>query len=165
MNAADYPEEYARGLSYWEDRFISRDPNCIFCKIIAGEIQAAVVYKDDAVLAFLDIGPLADGHLLIMPREHYTRLTDVPAQICAQVASTLPMLGRAALEVTKAEGFNVLLNQGSIAGQAVPHIHFHIIPRKKDDQLGYRWNAGKYPEGRAAQLAAAYQAVLAHHLP
>ena len=65
--------------------------------------------------------------------------------------------------MTKAEGFNVLLNQGSVAGQAVPHIHFHIIPRRKDDQLGYRWNAGKYPEGRVTQLAAAYQAALAHH--
>ena len=143
---------------------MSRDPNCIFCKIVSAEIPSAVVYEDESVLAFLDVGPLADGHLLVIPREHYTRLTDVPSERCAQMASMLPFLGRAALEVTKAEGFNVLLNQGSVAGQAVPHIHFHIIPRKKDDQLGYRWNAGKYPEGRAAQLAAAYQAVLARHL-
>ena len=140
-----------------------RDPNCIFCKIVAGEIPAAVIYEDDSILAFLDIGPLADGHLLVIPRDHYTRLSDVPPVRCAQVASALPLLGRAALEVTKAEGFNVLLNQGSVAGQAVPHIHFHIIPRKKDDQLGYRWNAGKYPDGRVAQLASAYQAALANH--
>ena len=142
---------------------MSRDPNCIFCKIIAAEVPAAVIYEDDSILAFLDIGPLADGHLLVVPREHYTRLTDVPPEHCAQVASALPLLGRAALEVTKAEGFNVLLNQGAVAGQAVDHIHFHIIPRKKDDQLGYRWNAGKYPAGRAVQLAASYQSALAHH--
>lgn len=141
---------------------MSRDPNCIFCKIIAAEVPAVVVYKDDSILAFLDVGPLADGHLLVIPREHYTRLTDVPPERCAQLASALPLLGRAVLEVTKAEGFNVLLNQGSVAGQAVSHIHFHLIPRKKDDQLGYRWNAGKYPEGRAAKLAAAYQAAIAH---
>lgn len=146
-----------------DDQIVSRDPNCIFCKIIAAEIPAAVIYEDDSILAFLDIGPLADGHLLVIPREHYTRLTDVPAERCAQITSALPLLGRAALEVTRAEGFNVLLNQGNVAGQAVPHIHFHIIPRKKDDQLGYRWNAGRYPEGRAAQLAAAYQTALAHH--
>lgn len=142
---------------------MSRDPNCIFCKIIAAEIPTAVIYEDDSIVAFLDIGPLADGHLLVIPREHYTRLTDVPPQLCARMASALPLLGSAALEVTKAEGFNVLLNQGVVAGQAVPHVHFHIIPRKKDDQLGYRWNAGKYPEGRAAQLTAEFQAVLARH--
>jgi histidine triad (HIT) family protein len=146
-----------------DGRIVSSDPNCIFCKIIAAEVPAAVVYEDDSVLAFLDIGPLADGHLLVVPHEHYIRLTDVPPECCSQMASALPFLGRAVLEVTKAEGFNVLLNQGTVAGQAVPHIHFHIIPRKKDDQLGYRWNAGKYPEGRAAQLASAYQAALAHH--
>lgn len=144
---------------------MSRDPNCIFCKITAAEVPAAVVYEDDSILAFLDIGPLADGHLLVIPHEHYTRLTDVPPERCGQMASVLPFLGRAVIEVTKAEGFNVLLNQGAVAGQAVPHIHFHIIPRRKDDQLGYRWNAGKYPEGRAAQLATAYQAVLASHAP
>lgn len=142
---------------------MSSDPNCIFCKIIAAEVPAAVVYEDDSVLAFLDVGPLSDGHLLVIPRKHYTRLTDVPPELCAQIASVLPLLGRVALEVTKAEGFNVLLNQGAVAGQAVPHIHFHIIPRRNDDQLGYRWNAGKYPEGRASQLSIAYQAALAHH--
>ncbi len=140
-----------------------RDPNCIFCKIISADLPAAVIYEDDSILAFLDIGPLADGHLLITPREHYTRLTDVPPDQCARMASSLPLLGRAVLEVTKAEGFNVLLNQGAVAGQAVQHIHFHVIPRKKDDQLGYRWNAGKYPAGRAVELAAAYQSALAHH--
>ena len=140
-----------------------RDQNCIFCKIIAAELPSAVVYEDESILAFLDIGPLADGHLLVIPHEHYARLTEIPAERFAQMASALPLLGRAAIEVTKAEGFNVLLNQGAVAGQAVSHLHFHIIPRKKDDQLGYRWNAGKYPEGRAVQLAAAYQAALAHH--
>lgn len=141
---------------------MSSDPNCVFCKIIVAEVPAAVVYEDDSVVAFLDIGPLADGHLLVVPREHYIRLTDVPPERCEKMASVLPFLGRAVLEVTKAEGFNLLLNQGPIAGQAVPHIHFHIIPRKKDDQLGYRWNAGKYPEGRAVQLTSAYEAALAH---
>ncbi len=142
---------------------MSRDPHCVFCKIIAAEIPAALIFEDDLILAFLDIGPLADGHLLVIPRDHYIRLTDVPPELCARVASVLPMLSRAALEVTKAEGFNVLLNQGSVAGQAVPHVHFHIIPRKKDDQLGYRWNAGKYPEGRASELTAAFQDALTHH--
>ena len=127
---------------------MTRDPNCLFCKIVAAEIPAAVVYEDDAILAFLDVGPLAEGHLLVIPRDHYAKLTDVPPARCAQVASALPFLGRAVLQVTGAEGFNVLVNEGRVAGQVVPHVHFHVIPRKSDDQLGYRWNAGKYPEDR-----------------
>lgn len=149
--------------SVMNGRSVMRDQACIFCKIIAAELPAAVVYEDDSIVAFLDIGPLADGHLLVIPREHYSRLTDLPPERCAQMAAALPLLGRAVLEVTKAEGFNVLLNQGAIAGQAVSHLHFHIIPRTKNDQLGYRWNAGKYPAGRAVQLAAAFQAALSRH--
>jgi histidine triad (HIT) family protein len=152
-------------LPWRTEKGVSREPNCIFCKIVAAEIPAAVVYEDDAILAFLDVGPLADGHLLVIPREHYAKLTDVPPARCAQVASALPFLGRAVLQVTRAEGFNVLLNEGRVAGQAVAHVHFHIIPRKTDDQLGYRWNAGKYAEGRAAELASAYQRAMAEHAP
>ncbi len=140
-----------------------RDSNCVFCKIVAADIPASVVYEDDAVLSFLDVGPLAEGHLLVVPREHYARLTEVPPDLCARIASVLPMLGRACQQVTRTEGFNLLLNQGLVAGQAVEHVHFHIIPRKSGDQLGYRWNAGKYPAGRDAELASAYQDALSHH--
>jgi histidine triad (HIT) family protein len=73
----------------------------------------------------------------------------------------LPRLGRALLEVTGAEGFNLLVNQGAAAGQSVSHLHVHLIPRKAGDGLGYRWNAGSYMEGRAAELANAYQDTLA----
>jgi len=142
---------------------MSRDPNCVFCKIVAAEIPASVVYEDEETLSFLDVGPLAEGHLLVVPRDHYERLSDLAPERCAKMASILPVLGRALLQVTQAAGFNVLVNQGRVAGQAVPHVHFHIIPRKENDQLGYRWNAGKYPTGRGAELAAAYQKVLAEH--
>ncbi len=134
-----------------------RDPSCVFCKIVAAEIPSSVVYEDQYVLSFIDIGPLADGHLLVIPRDHYTNLTDAPPEVVGRVGSVLPILSRACLSVTRAEGFNVLCNQGRVAGQAVGHVHFHIIPRKEGDGLGYRWNAGKYPPGRDAELAAAYQ--------
>lgn len=140
-----------------------RDPKCLFCKIVSVEIPAAVVYEDEDILSFLDIGPLADGHLLVIPREHCERLSDLTPERCAKLASILPVLGRAVLRVTRTAGFNVLVNQGGVAGQVIPHVHFHIIPRKENDQLGYRWNAGKYPSGRAAELAAAYQAALTSH--
>lgn len=140
-----------------------RDSNCVFCKIVAVQIPAAVVYEDEDVLAFLDAGPLAEGHLLVIPRDHHERLTDLSAEKFSKLAATLPTLGRALLTVTGAPGLNILLNQGSVAGQVVPHVHFHLIPRKEADQLGYRWNVKKYPEGKPAVLAAAIQAALVHH--
>jgi histidine triad (HIT) family protein len=140
-----------------------RNADCIFCKIVAAEVPAAVVYEDDSVLAFLDVNPLADGHLLVVPREHYVHLVDTPAHVLSEIASVLPKLGRALTQVAGAEGFNVLQNNGRVAGQVVEHIHFHLIPRKTGDGLGYRWNAGKYPAGREVQLAAAFQASLARH--
>jgi histidine triad (HIT) family protein len=141
---------------------MSRDNACVFCRIVAAEIPSAVVYEDDAVLAFLDIGPLAEGHLLVIPRDHYRDLSDMPPDSCAKLAEAIPTLARALLRVTKADGFNVLCNQGRAAGQLVAHVHFHLIPRREGDGLGYRWNAGKYPAGRSEHVAAEYQRALAH---
>ena len=139
---------------------MSRDPNCVFCKIIAGEIPASVVFENEGVLAFLDIGPLSEGHVLVIPHEHYERVVDMPGPALTEIAIVLPKLGRALLEVTKAEAFNVLANNGEAAGQVVPHVHFHLIPRVSGDGLGYRWNVGSYESGRIDELAAAYQAAL-----
>lgn len=141
-----------------------RDPDCIFCKIVVNEIPSQIVFENDALISFMDIGPLAEGHILVIPRDHYEKLSDVPASIASAVAGVLPGLGRALLQVTKADGYNVLLNEGRVAGQAVPHAHFHLIPRKAGDGLGYRWNAGKYAAGREAQIAAAYKGAVASHL-
>jgi len=140
-----------------------RDPDCVFCKIVSAEIPATVVYESHAIIAFLDVGPLADGHLLVIPKEHFAGLTDLPGVKCAQVAEAIPYLGRALLRVTGAQGFNLLCNQGQAAGQVVEHVHFHLIPRCSADGLGYRWNVGKYAPGRDAELAAAYQKALAEH--
>lgn len=136
---------------------MQRDPECIFCKIVAADVPAHVVYEDQATIAFLDVGPLAEGHLLLVPREHYRKLSEVPAQLAADLGSQVPLLGRALMKVTSVSAYNVLCNEGNDAGQAVSHVHFHLIPRRAADQLGYRWNVGAYPAGRAADLAAAYQ--------
>lgn len=135
--------------------------DCVFCKIIAGQIPSAKVYEDDACIAFLDIGPLADAHLLLVPKGHYEWITDMPAEQVAAVAGRIPKLARAVLKVSRAEGFNVLQNNGKASGQAVPHVHFHIIPRREGDGLGYRWNAGRYPEGRLQELQQAVLRALA----
>jgi histidine triad (HIT) family protein len=142
---------------------MARHPQCIFCRIVAAEIPAHVIEEDRTTLAFLDIGPLARGHVLVIPREHYASLSDVPAPLAADLGFKLPSLGRALMRVTGARAFNVLCNQGAEAGQCVMHVHFHLIPRREGDPLGYRWNAGSYADGEAAELAAAYQKAIAAH--
>ncbi len=138
-----------------------RDSDCVFCKIVAVELPAAVVYENESIIVFLDVNPLAEGHLLVIPREHYSSIVDMPPTQCSALFSAVPTLGRALMKVTGAEGFNVLLNNGRAAGQAVSHVHCHLVPRKTTDDLGYRWNAKKYSPGRDAQLTAAYHEALA----
>lgn len=135
---------------------MAADSECIFCKIASKQIPASIVYETELLLAFLDVNPLAECHLLVIPRPHFERLVDMPPELCGELAASLPRLGRAVLEVSGADGFNVLQNNGSVAGQLVPHVHIHLIPRKTDDGLGYRWNAGRYPSGRDAEVSAAF---------
>jgi len=125
------------------------ESSCVFCKIVAGEIPALRVFEDETTLAFLDVGPLAEGHLLVIPKAHYERLEDMPPDVVAAVARNLPPLGRAVTQATSAPGYNVLQNNGKVSGQVVPHVHIHLIPRAPSDGLGYRWNASEYPAGRA----------------
>lgn len=127
--------------------------DCIFCKIVAGTVPAAKVFEDEHIIAFLDIGPLAEGHLLVVPREHHTQIVDLPSGLAAAMAAQLPRLASAVLAVTGAAGLNILQNNGRAAGQVVDHIHVHLIPRRVGDGLGFRWNAGTYPADRADELA------------
>lgn len=126
--------------------------DCVFCKIAAGQLAANQVWESDECLAFLDINPLAEGHLLLIPKRHYTTLHEMPGEAAAAIGRALPDLARAVCAAVGCEAYNVLQNNGRLAGQVVGHVHFHIIPRQADDQLGYRWPAGKYEEGRAQQL-------------
>ncbi len=138
-----------------------RDADCVFCKVVSVELPVSVVYEDRDVIAFMDINPLSDGHLLVVPREHCDDFRELAPEVAGKLFSCVPKLGRALMEVTGASGFNVLLNNGRAAGQIVPHVHLHLIPRAPADDLGYRWNTKTYPEGRAAELAAALQDAVA----
>jgi len=115
--------------------------------------------EDADCLSFLDIGPLAEGHLLLVPKQHYEWLDQMPAEHVARLAQHLPRLGRALVRAVRCQGYNVLQNNGRVAGQAVGHVHFHVIPRVAGDGLGYRWPAGQYAEGRAESV---YKSLLAH---
>ncbi len=136
------------------------EPDCIFCRIVAGEIPCHRLYEDDRVLAFLDIGPLSEGHCLIIPNAHYATIDQMPGDLVAACTSLIPRLSKALIAVTNAPGWNVLQNNGAVAGQAVDHVHFHLIPRHGGDGLGYRWPAGKLDTDRATELVAAIQAEL-----
>ena len=134
--------------------------DCIFCKIVSGDIPSACLLKDDDAFAFLDIGPLAEGHALLIPTRHYETLDQMPASEAAGLLRHLPALVRAVQAVTGCTGVNVLQNNGRVAHQVVPHVHFHIIPRTADDAWHFNWPVGDYPDGRMAELATAIVAEL-----
>ncbi len=127
--------------------------DCIFCKIATGEIPATKIYEDDVVFAFLDIGPVSDGHTLVVPRRHIEKVHDCSAELLGQICSRLAKLAGAVASATDADGYNVLCNNGRAAGQIVDHMHFHIVPRKAGDGVFTQWPSYKYQPGRAEQLA------------
>jgi histidine triad (HIT) family protein len=127
--------------------------DCIFCKMAAGQIPVTKIYEDEAVLSFLDIGPLSDGHTLVIPKQHFEKLHECPADVLSQVGSRLGKIAKAVVAAMGSDGYNVLCNNGRAAGQLVGHVHFHIIPRNTDDGVFNRWPAYKYPEGKIEELA------------
>ena len=126
------------------------DPSCIFCRIVAGQIPALKIMEDEHVLAFLDIGPLAEGHTLLIPKAHHQDLRDLPASTLSVISAHLPRLASSVMKATGATGLNLLQNTGKSSGQAVFHVHFHLIPRREGDGLGYPWKAGSYTGDTAA---------------
>jgi histidine triad (HIT) family protein len=121
--------------------------------MVAGQIPVAKVYEDDVVLAFLDIGPLSDGHTLVIPKRHFEKLQDCPADLLGQVCSRLGKLAGAVAAAMNCDGYNVLCNNGRAAGQLIEHLHFHIIPRNAGDGVFNRWPAYKYEDGKAGEIA------------
>ena len=126
------------------------DPDCIFCKIVAGQIPAAKVLETASAIAFLDIAPVAPGHLLLVAKDHHRTLADTPPALASALAAELPRLVRAVLAATGSTALNIVQNNGREAGQVVDHIHFHLIPRSSGDSFKFQWPHGKY-EGDAMQ--------------
>ncbi len=126
----------------------------IFTKIIRGEVPSHTVYEDAHVLAFLDINPLARGHLLVIPKEAAPTLDRLSDDAAAALGRVLPRLCRAVVEVTGCKDYNVLQNNGAAAHQAVFHVHFHIIPKPGEDAgLSITWPAGQLDGDVAQKLA------------
>lgn len=130
----------------------------IFDKILDGQIPCHRVYEDEHVLAFLDIGPLSEGHTLVIPKERKAHLHELSDEQAAALGRVLPRIARAVMKVTGATAYNVLQNNGAEAHQAVFHVHFHIIPafpeRSSGDKgLGIRWQPGSLEGAKGAELA------------
>ena len=126
--------------------------DCIFCRIVAGQVPCYRFMEDDAVLAFLDVGPLSRGHALIIPKAHYATMDALPDELAARCGSVMPRLIRAIQSAVGATASNVLQNNGPLAHQAVDHVHFHIIPKTLDTGLGIDWPAGTLGETEAKDL-------------
>ena len=133
----------------------------IFSKILRGEIPCHRVYEDAQVLAFLDINPLCEGHLLVIPKEEVATVDQLSDDSAAAIGRVLPRLSRAVLKATGATEFNILQNNGPGAHQAVFHVHFHIIPKFSDGRgLGLGWKPGKLEADQAKDLLARIAAAL-----
>ena len=121
--------------------------------MITGQIPVTKIYENQDVLAFLDIGPVSEGHTLVIPKQHFEKLHDCPPQLLAQVASSLGKIAKAMSDAMNFEGYNVLCNNDRTAGQLVGHLHFHIIGRKAGDNLFSHWPAYKYKNDKIEEIA------------
>ena len=127
--------------------------DCIFCKMVAGQIPVTRVYEDEVVLAFLDIGPISDGHTLVIPKQHFDKLHECPADLLGQVAERLGKVADAVAAAMQSDGYNVLCNNGRAAGQVIDHLHFHVIPRNAGDGVFDRWPSYEYPAEQIETIA------------
>lgn len=117
----------------------------VFMKIIDREIPAHIIYEDDETLAFLDIGPVADGHTLVIPRKPFKNIFDIDDETLAAVIRTVRKVAPAVRDAVGARGVHINSNHGEEAGQEVPHLHFHIIPRKDRSEFTF-WEAKENPD-------------------
>jgi|SRR3989344_6385024 len=120
--------------------------NCIFCKIVRGEIPSAQVLDADKVLALLDISPVNKGHVLVVPKEHFETMLDVPDNLLKDMILAAKKVGKGMRKGLKADGFNLSMNNFAAAGQVVFHAHLHVIPRFENDGLKH-WPQKHYDEG------------------
>ncbi len=109
--------------------------NCPFCKIASGKATASIVYEDASVLAFMDLYPTNTGHTLVVPREHWENICEIPEKVLADVFSVVKRVSVAVKETVGAEGISILQLNGRAAGQSVMHFHVHVIPRHKGDPI------------------------------
>jgi histidine triad (HIT) family protein len=122
--------------------------NCIFCQIVAGTSDCQEIYHDETTLAFMDIHPANDGHCLVIPKEHFETVFDMPPAAFGTVASTVAKVARVVNEVLRPGGISLVQANGALAGQSVFHAHVHVLPQRAGDTLLISWERGDRPVDR-----------------
>jgi histidine triad (HIT) family protein len=123
--------------------------------MVSGQMPVTKIYEDEVVLSFLDIGPLSNGHTLVIPKQHFETLHECPAEILGQVFKRIGKIAGAVATAMNSDGYNLLCNNGRAAGQLIGHLHFHIVPRKTGDGVFDHWPSFKYEEGKIEEVALA----------
>lgn len=117
---------------------------CVFCRIVRGELPAAKVFEDDDALVFMDINPVVKGHALVIPKAHHDPITATPPEVLCKLITVVQRIARAQVAAFSADGINVSQANGRTAGQIVPHIHFHVIPRFASHDAHRNWTPNTY---------------------
>ena len=130
----------------------NHDENCIFCKIVRGEIPANKVYEDESNIAFLSIGPNNPGHTVVIPKDHFENIYGLPDETLCRLMIAVKKVALAVKNGLDADGINIGMNNEESAGQEIPHAHIHVIPRKHDDGLVH-WQPKAYLPGEAEEVA------------
>lgn len=127
------------------------DESCIFCKIVAGQLPCFKLFEDEATIALMDINPVNPGHALAVAKGHWPTIDVIPADVLAAVAQTAQRVAKAAMRALEPSGVNLLQSNGAGAGQSVPHLHVHILPRHPGDKVRFNWT---YTPGDKAEIQA-----------
>lgn len=126
---------------------------CIFCQVIAGKVQSRKVYSDDLVIAILDINPANPGHILIMPKEHYSIMPQMPDEEVGHIFTVVKALSNTSLRALEAQGSNIIVANGVAAGQKAQHFMIHLIPRMKNDNINFQIPQTTIPEEELQRIA------------
>lgn len=130
------------------------DTDCIFCKIVAGQIPCFKLLEDERTIAFMDINPVNPGHALAVAKGHWPTVDVIPTEVLGAVAATAQRVAQAAIAALEPSGVNLLQANGPGAGQSVPHLHIHVMPRRPGDAVALNWD---YVPGDRAEIEAVYR--------
>lgn len=134
-----------------------RDSSCIFCKIAGGEIPSATIYEDEKFRVILDLGPASKGHALILPKEHFANIYELDEETAAAAFVLAKKMAGKMTEALGCDGFNIVQNNGAVAGQTVFHFHIHLIPRYEGDGVALGWKPGELTEEQKEDILARLQ--------